>query len=177
MTTLILSVTMLLNTNSAPLVDFPAPVKGKELYAQNDLRGKKAPQLHVEQWLSGNLENTRGKVLFIDFWATWCGPCVKSIPELNEWQEKFKDDLVVIGLSNEQPDVVKKFMESTKMNYRVAIDTQGRTSKEVGVKGIPHVLIISKDGIVRWQGFPGSNEEKLTTELLKQIIDANKALK
>jgi hypothetical protein len=59
------------------------------------------------------------------------------------------------------------------MKYNLAIDTQGRTSKVVGVKGIPHVIIMSTDGVVRWQGFPLDDKEKLTADIVQQIIAAD----
>jgi cytochrome c biogenesis protein CcmG, thiol:disulfide interchange protein DsbE len=152
---------------------FPTVVKGKNLYADEDFRGAKAPDFHVEKWLNRDMVDTRGKVLLIDFWATWCGPCKKLIPELNEWQKKFKDKLIVIGISDEKPEVVKKFMESTLMDYSVGIDQKKRMSKVLGVKGIPHVLVISPDGIVRWQGFPGNDVDPLTEKILQQVIDAS----
>lgn len=151
------------------------PAVEKELYATNDFRGKPAPKLALEKILNGSMPDTRGKVMLIDFWATWCGPCVKSIPEVNEWKHKFEKDMVIIGLSDEKEEVVTQFMENTKMDYLVAIDSQKRMSKELGVKGIPHVMVVSADGIVRWQGFPGDASDKLTTEKLAQIIAASKA--
>jgi cytochrome c biogenesis protein CcmG, thiol:disulfide interchange protein DsbE len=152
---------------------FPVVVEGKNLYAEKDFRGKKAPDFLVEKWLNRESVDTRGKVLLIDFWATWCGPCREVIPELNEFQKKYKDKLLVIGISDEQPEVVKKFMGSTMMEYSIGIDRKKRMSKAIGIKGIPHVLIISPDGIVRWQGFPGNDDDPLTEKIVKQIIDAS----
>lgn len=154
---------------------YPAIVTEKTLYAKNDFRGKKAPKLEVETWLAGKSPETKGKVVFIDFWATWCGPCKKLIPEMNEWAEKFKDDVVFIGISDEPTETLRKFMETTKMNYHVATDTQKRTSKELGVQGIPHVMIVTPDGIVRWQGFPGDKADPLTEEKLSQIVRTSRA--
>lgn len=149
--------------------NWPAAVE-KELYA-NDFRGKKAPKLVVEEWLTKK-PNMDGKVMLIDFWATWCGPCRAAIPHMNEYQEKFGDDLVVIGLSSDEKiDTVREFMKTTEMHYPQAADPQKRTSTEVGVRGIPHVLIVSTDGIVRWQGFPGSKEDPLTEDVISQIIE------
>ncbi len=146
----------------------------KELYA-NDIRGKAAPKFDESAtWLKGVQPDTKKKVLLIDFWATWCGPCRAVIPKLNDFQKKFKDDLVVVGLSDESAETIKKFMETTTMDYTLAVDG-GKMSKSIGVRGIPHVLVISSDGIVRWQGFPGSSVDPLTEEALKKIIDANKA--
>ena len=162
----------------------PAPVLSavwpefvkKELYADVDFRGKKAPKLEVESWLNGGAPDAKGKVILVDFWATWCGPCRAVIPEMNEWAEKYKDDLVVVGISDEKADVVNEFMKKTPMNYHVAIDATKKMSNAVKVKGIPHVLVITQDGIVRWQGFPLQAEDKLTAEKLEQIIAGNKTL-
>lgn len=148
---------------------WPVYVK-KNLYA-NDFRGQKAPELVVEQWLTDKPE-TNGKIVMIDFWATWCGPCRKLIPEVNEFQKKFKDDMVIIGLSGDSTiDKVRNFMKTTEMHYSQAVDTQKRTSLELGIKGIPHVIILSTDGIIRWQGFPLSEEEPLTEGIIKSIIE------
>ncbi len=157
--------------SSISTASFPKPVR-KELYAENDYRGKKAPELVTETWLTDK-PATEGKVMLIDFWATWCGPCRKLIPELNEWQAEFADQLVIVGISDEDPKKVKSFLSSNDVDYSMAIDTQGRTKGQLGVKGIPHVMVVSTDGVVRWQGFPGSKEEPLTTELLEQIINAD----
>lgn len=159
-------------TPAAP-VAFPAAVK-KELYAKKDLRGKQAPKIEFGKWLTDKPE-TKGKVILIDFWATWCPPCRKLIPELAEWQAKFKDDLVVIGISDEKESVVRDFFKKDGMKYAMAVDSKGVTKKFVGVSGIPHVLIIGTDNVVRWQGFPGGEPDTLTEAVLKQVIDADKA--
>lgn len=151
---------------------FP-PIVQKQLFAQNDYRGKKAPKFEVEKWLSKE-PSRDGKVVLVDFWATWCPPCRALIPELNELAAKFKDDLVVIGVSDEKADKVSTFMQNNKVEYPMAIDTSSKMKNALAVQGIPHVMIIDSTGIVRWQGFP-QGEEKLTDKIIKQIIDADKA--
>ena len=155
---------------AADKAEYPKSVD-KNLYA-DDVRGKKAPEFSVGQWLTQE-PNRKGKVVLIDFWATWCPPCREAIKELNKFQQQFKDDLVVIGVSDEKADTVTNFMASTKINYSVAIDEEKKMNKAINVSGIPHVLIISTDGIVRWQGCPFSQEEPLTAEIVKQVIDAD----
>ena len=155
--------------------DYPPIVKEKKLYAANDLRGKKAPEFVVDKWLHQPNPNLKGKVLVVDFWATWCGPCRKLIPEMNEWAKKLSKDAVFVGLSDEPAATVEKFMKTSPMNYSVAIDSQKRMSKALGVQGIPHVMVVTPDGIVRWQGFPGSAEDPLTLEKLEQVIAASKS--
>jgi len=156
---------------------YPKIVTTKTLYAKTDLRGKQAPKLEVEQWLNGGAPNTKGKILFVDYWATWCGPCRALIPEVNKWHEKYGKDIVFIGISDEPAATVQGFMEKTPMAYHIAVDSQKRMSKVLGVQGIPHVMIVSPDGIVRWQGFPGSEEDPLTEKVLGQIIAASKVQK
>ncbi len=154
---------------------YPTIVKEKELYATNDLRAQKAPELEVGKVVHGTLPELKGKVILLDFWATWCGPCRKVMPELDKWQKEFKDDLVVIGISDEDPATVSEFIAKTKVDYVITTDTEAKMSKFIGIKGIPHVLVITPDNVVRWQGFPGSKEDPLTSAKIKQIIDAYKA--
>ena len=107
--------------------------------------------------------------MLIDFWATWCGPCRKAIPELNALHKKFGSKLVVIGISDE-PEAKVKSMADPKIEYSSAIDTQGRTKKAVGVSGIPHVMIIDPQGIVRWEGYPLLDGHALTEKVVEQIL-------
>jgi len=146
----------------------------KNLYADNDFRGKKAPKLVVETWLTGKGPETDGKVVLIDFWATWCPSCRDLIPELGAWQKKFGKDLVVIGVSDEDKNTLVKFMKQTEMSYNVGTDTKETTEKVLGVKGIPQVLVITPDHIVRWQGYPGDDSDPLTEKVLSQIIETSK---
>lgn len=159
----------------SPATEYPPVVTAKKLYAKNDYRGKKAPEFVVGEWIHKGNPNMKGKVVVVDFWATWCGPCKALIPEMNKWAKKFEKDVVFIGISDEAKETVTKFQQGTPMNYPQALDSQKRMSKALGVEGIPHVMVISPDGIVRWQGFPGSSEDPLTEEKIQQVIDASKA--
>lgn len=153
---------------------WPEIVKTKKLYAKNDYRGKAAPKFEVEKWLNDEPKR-EGKVVMIDFWATWCGPCRALIPELNGIQKEFKDDLVVIGVSDEAESKVKGFMEKTTVSYAMAIDTKAKMKNALAVDGIPHVMVVDSKGVVRWQGFPMDRSDPLTGEVLKKIIEADKA--
>lgn len=144
---------------------------GKQLWAKSFLN-QKAPELVVEKWLSPQ-PDTKGKFVLIDFWATWCGPCRKAIPELNEFQKQFKDQLVVIGISNEMEEKVKA-MKDLVIEYTSAIDTKSVMKDVLEVKGIPHVILIDPQGIVRWEGFPLLEGHELTADVLKGLIEKYK---
>jgi len=122
----------------------------------------------VGQWVTQE-PKTKGKFIIVDFWATWCLPCKKAIPELNKLAEKFKKDIVVIGISNESPERIKA-MKNPIINYYIASDPQMRMMKEIQVKGIPHVIVIDPKGIVRWEGLPILPNYELTEDKLKELI-------
>ena len=139
----------------------------KQLWAKSFIN-QKAPELIVEKWLSDKPE-TEGKYVLIDFWATWCAPCKKAIPELNAFQKQFGEKLVVIGISDESKSTVRK-MKKPKIEYYSAIDTRGRTKKVYEVRGIPHCVIIDPDGIVIWEGWPHLKGYELTAEVIEELI-------
>jgi len=114
--------------------------------------GQPAPAILVEKWLTEQ-PDPQGKFVLIDFWATWCGPCRASIPHLNELQSRFKDRLVVIGLSGETEKEVRA-MTNPRIEYAIAIDTAQHTGQAVQVKGIPHAILLDPKGVVRFEGMP-----------------------
>lgn len=137
--------------------------------------GDPAAPLAVKEWVKGKSVDVKdGKnVYVVEFWATWCPPCRTSIPHLTEIQKKFKDKgVVVIGVSTEKLDTVKKFVEKQgdNMNYTVAIDDGGKTSKgymtAYNQNGIPHAFIVGKDGNVVWHGHPMSGLDKAIEKIV-----------
>lgn len=138
----------------------------KKIWAKSFL-DKKAPELIVEKWVS-DIPETEGKFVLIDFWATWCRPCRDVIPELNHFQETFKEQLIVIGISNESLEKLEPYKEI--IQYYSAIDPRRITYKKYRVRAIPHTVLIDPEGIVRWEGYPLLKEHPLTEETIAEIL-------
>lgn len=141
--------------------------KSKKLWAKSFLN-KKAPTLIVEDWITEK-PNTEGKFVLLDFWATWCAPCKKAIPELNHYAKKFKDNLVVIGISDETKKKIQK-LKKPKIEYYSAYDTTKQLKEIYQVKGIPHVVIINPKGIVVWEGYPLLKGHELTEKIMADLL-------
>lgn len=132
-----------------------------------------APELEVEKWL-GAKPDIKGKFVLIDFWATWCGPCKRVIPDLNKFKSEFEKDLIVIGISDETEEKIKSLSEP-KIEYYSAIDTQKKMSNTLEIQGIPHCILIDPNGIVRWEGYPILTGYQLTSSVIKGIIEEYEA--
>jgi len=143
------------------------PQTGKQIWA-NPILDQKAPDLVVGKWLTPE-PDTRGKFILVDFWATWCGPCRRAIPDLNRYHEEFGDKLAVIGISDETETAVRA-MTDPHIEYSIAIDPQARMKSAISVTGIPHCLLIDPQGIVRWEGFPLLKGYELTDKVISDII-------
>ena len=139
--------------------------------------GDPAAPLHVAQWIkNGPVDLATGKdktVYVVEFWATWCGPCLQSIPHLTELQAKFKDQgVVVIGISDEKPKDVQPFVKKMggKMEYTVGLDDNNQTDKAyMGAyhqNGIPTAFVIDKTGAVVWVGHPAGDLNKVIQQVL-----------
>lgn len=145
-----------------------ASAQSKRIWAKSFLH-KKSPEIIVDTWLTDK-PDTDGKFVLIDFWATWCAPCRRFIPDLNYYQEKFKKDLVVIGLSNQNPRVLESYYN--KIKYYHGTDPQKRTYKKYRVTGIPHTVLIDPDGYVQWEGYPMLEGYELTEEIIENSINS-----
>ncbi len=152
--------------------------------------GDDAPPLMIKKWVKGDkvkLDDLKDReIVVIEFWATWCAPCRKSIPHLTELQAKFQKDRVrIIGVSTEDSSTVMNFVHGMgkKMEYTVAVDNDSKTSnalmQEFDVQGIPHAFIIDRKGKIAWHGHPLDDDFEEEIELLvkKQPAPADKKLK
>jgi thiol-disulfide isomerase/thioredoxin len=115
------------------------------------LVGKAAPAITADEWLPKAPE-MKGKVVLLDFWATWCAPCLAQFPTMARWKKQFGDDLVIVGITNLEGQTlaqIRRFVSREKLPWPVAIDKAGATHKRVGVVPLPHTVVIDRKGIVR----------------------------
>lgn len=118
------------------------------------LEGAAPPALAVENWINSEsltLADLKGKVVLVDFWTTWCGPCIGSIPHTNELQAKHRDDgLVIIGVcSSRGGETMGDSVKEHGIEYPVAVDIQGQTVDAYKVNGYPDYYLIDRAGNLR----------------------------
>lgn len=114
-----------------------------------------AGQLAPEIQLPGRsgvikLSELKGKAVYLDFWASWCGPCKQSFPWMNEMQAKYgAKGLQVLAVNLDQkPEDAAGFLQQTKADFLVAMDPAGQSAQKYNVKGMPSSLLIGRDGKV-----------------------------
>jgi thiol-disulfide isomerase/thioredoxin len=115
------------------------------------------PAIEATEWLNSDhaptWESLRGKVVLVDFWATWCGPCVAKLPDSQRLHEKYQDQgLVVIGIhSLQDADTCAAFLKENGYTFPVALDS-GKTADGFAISGWPSYFLIDRTGKVA-QGF------------------------
>jgi thiol-disulfide isomerase/thioredoxin len=138
--------------------------------------GQEAAPLAIEAWVNGDAmtaEDLKGKVVLLDFWAVWCGPCIATFPHLKHLQEAYGEKgLVILGLTRyynyqwnekakratrsqtpvektDEQTMLTEFGKSHELNHRFAIQSDNSMSEYYGVTGIPHVVLLDREGKVQ----------------------------
>ena len=162
-----------------------------------NLIGKPAPNIKLDFATNGkatSLEDLKGKVVLVDFWAVWCCPCVACFPHLRDWDSKYKSKgLEVVGVTNyykqyefqngklarakqplsakQEQSMLKKFAEHHKLKYTLGTVTDRNVMNSYGVRGIPQMVVIDRKGNIRMVKV-GSGEEnaKAIEDEIKKLL-------
>lgn len=124
-----------------------------EFTSLNTNEEKKAADFELKTLDGKNvkLSDYKGKIVIIDFWATWCAPCRKGVPDLVELQKEYKNDLVIIGVSLDQQNTIKDlnpFIKNYGINYPVVLGTQKVVMDYGNIQAIPTSFVINQAGYI-----------------------------
>ena len=141
------------------------------------LAGKPAPDFKLGT-LDGkemSPSKLKGKVIVLDFWATWCPPCRASLPHLDKFYQEHKAAGVEVFAINLQEDKekVQEFVTKTKLGVPVVLDLEGKTAEPYMAQGIPETVVIGKDGKIV-KVFVGFDEKTSPAALAKVVEEAMK---
>lgn len=137
------------------------------------LEGKKMPLLDLSKWMNGEVKaaDMKGKVVVVDFYATWCGPCMKAIPHNNEMLKKYQSKgLTIIGVctSKNGQEVFESNAKQYKIEYPVARDAQLKSEAAWAVRYYPTYAVVDRKGIVRAVGLQPHRVETVVQKLLAE---------
>jgi len=134
--------------------------------------------IELEDWVvPANSDNGQSFVL-IDFWATWCKPCIQSMPHMESLYQALGEEVLFIGISNEPKEKVEQFLYKYNYKLPIAIDYKKSTARQFGVISIPRAIFLAMDGTVLYDGHPESlNEKKLRKLMGKHSPKKGKQIK
>lgn len=146
--------------------------------------GQAAPNCKLEtlaqESTTKDLEQHRGKVLYVDFWASWCGPCAQSFPFMNAMQREFGDKgLQILAINvDEKSEDAKAFLDKHPASFNLAADATGQCPKRFGVKGMPTSYLVDKQGVIRHihLGFRAGEADKVRSMVENLLNEESSAL-
>ena len=131
----------------------------------------KAPDFNLKDQYGvvHSLENYKGKVIFLNFWATWCPPCKKEMPDVESIYKEYgenKKDVIILGINSEKENEVKKFLKDKGYTFPTLIDENSEVMRKYFIQAFPTSFVIDKEGNVYGYVMGG-----LTKEQIKQVIE------
>lgn len=141
-------------------------------FSQEDSKlGKKSTELTFENILNFEKDNAKlsdfkDKIVILDFWATWCAPCIESFPQLEELQTKFINDIQIITITDDPEARIQKFLDKREMNLPIVIDEKRDLAKYFLHRAIPHTVVIDKAGIIK----AVTTSSEITEEFITKVI-------
>lgn len=155
--------------------DFKRERGGPKDAAKNALEGKEPPALVATEFLNSNgkkisWKDLKGKVVVVDFWTQWCGPCKASVPHVKELIEKYKDKgLVVVGVHSD-PDTakMKAVVSELGMNWIIAQDGEKKTFTAMAGDSFPDYYLIDRKGVLRFADLANAEVDRAVEMLIAE---------
>lgn len=129
--------------------------------------GEKAPEIIFEKSFPSGYQLPKGKPIILDFWATWCAPCIAALYESNNIIDKYRDQIIFLGITDSTSKNVEEFIKKNKFKHQFLLNNNQSTFRSYNVKGLPTAFLIDANGIIQWSGHGMSVNSKLLDEFLK----------
>jgi thiol-disulfide isomerase/thioredoxin len=150
-------------------------LSGGSLFSQT-VTGQKAPALTGLMLLDKKLPDIKNKFVFIDFWATWCQPCRKSLPHINNLAEKYKDNVIFLAISDEKENEVRNFLKNNTFSYLIfGLDIQKDLYSEFEIKTIPQYYLISPENTIVAHGYSSEISDTYLDSVICGYVPPTKA--
>lgn len=141
-----------LDSNIAPAKDMPAPD-----FSLSNLQNQQV-----------SLGDMQDKVIVLNFWATWCAPCVQEMIYFQEAQDRNPENLLVLAINQEEkPDIVSDFIQDMGFTFEVLLDESGQITKLYKVLALPNTYFIDREGVIRFHHMGSLSEEQLDVYLVQ----------
>ncbi len=112
--------------------------------------------------------SNNNKLIFVDFWATWCTPCITAKEHLGVLQKQFPSDFYIVSLTKQNPLIIERFLKKKPTDLAIAIDYNGETFKDYNVRAIPDGVLFNANGKVLWQGGAPDLKKEMVSKFLRQ---------
>ena len=122
---------------------------------------------YSEKVQESTIEKEAYNLFFIDFWATWCGPCSYATTHINQIRDRFPNELYVATMSQEQPDLIRKYLKKHSNTLDVYADANNATFKNYNIKALPAGILFNAKGDMLWKGSPADFSARLLTRFLR----------
>ena len=151
-----------------------------------------APELTIEEWLgqeAATLDSMRGKVVLLDFWATWCGPCISTFPRLREWHKKYSPEgFTIVGVTQfygeadgkkmtplQETEFLGEFRKKHKLPYGFAVSKRGEDNAKYDINAYPTTVLLDRSGVIRYIGIgAGAEESENLQDMIEKLLKETK---
>lgn len=113
------------------------------------------------------LSNSNGKIRILDFWATWCGPCITKMSDLQKLKNEFPNDLEIISISDETMEKTLPFVQKRNLPFRFVVDKESIISNKFEIGALPFTILIDKKGIIK----KINGSDMITSKIMKDLVE------